>query len=647
MIAALSSLCQGSVSKVKKKLSARGGSARPENIKQPKTEHRLCCFPFLTSLLDLTTNAKQDGKSLLVDPVNALVESDRTDVTDDMSNLSQNPWPRQVKTSNRHKFLQQDSRMGDSTIPELCQSPPKGTMTLLSDDDTPADMMLSTGSLITYGTKKDMNFALKSLILDRCSKKHLQEELRNEGTLPRRHSLTTLLTLPFMCEKVELLKELDHPNIVRVFESFYYKKRLYIVLELCSGGDLYTRDPYAEDDAHRIVRSLFRAVSYLHSKGIVHRDLKFENCLFVSKSKQAAVRIIDFGLSQKFAKSEFLHAAVGTAYTMAPEQIQGRYNEKIDVWALGVIAFMLLSSSLPFFGRDKLYVMKKILQGKFSFSSKRWKNVSDEAKEFITSVLMRDPTSRPSAEDALNLPWLSTPRANAAAHTIDQWDDILTSIKAYSSYGTLKRLALMVVAYKSTSDEIGFLRTSFVKFDKSNDGEICFEEFRDALSENYTYSDEEMRELYKAIDFDETGKVHYMEFLAAAIEGRGAIDEERLAEAFDRIDTDDSGYITIRDLRDFLGKDLPQSLLERMIDEADVNDDRKVSYNEFLGLWEDDTAFQSAREEVNSRRLSSSMDADLGKELDNMEDGTDFFDLQKVMSCRNEKISDVTSRSEL
>ena len=447
---------------------------------------------------------------------------------------------------------------------------------------------------------------------------------------------------------VEILKDLDHPNIVRVFETFLYKKRLFIVLELCSGGDLYSRDPYSEDEAHRIVRSLFRAVAYLHTKGIVHRDLKYENCLFVDKSKQAAVRIIDFGLSQKFAKSEHLHAAVGTAYTMAPEQIQGSYSEKIDVWALGVMAFMLLSSSLPFYGKDKLYVMKQIMQGRFSLHSKRWSQVSDEAKEFIRCLLVRNPANRPSAEEALNLPWLKTARANTASFSIDQLDDILTSLKAYASYGTLKRLALMVVAYKSTSEEIGFLRTSFVRFDKSNDGEISFDEFQDAMSENYTYTEDEMRELFAAIDVDATGKVHYMEFLAASIEARGAIDEERLAEAFDRIDTDDSGHITIQDLRDFLGHEIPLPFLERIIDEADIDNDHTIAYNEFLNLWEDDSVFQSAREEVNSRRVSSSLtSADLGAQLDDLEDGTDFFHLQKELSSRNEKVSDVTSRSEL
>lgn len=146
-------------------------------------------------------------------------------------------------------------------------------------------------SIITYGSGKESYYALKSIHLERCTSVEFMEELKNE---------------------VEILKQLDHPNIVRAIETFDYKGRLFLLLELCQGGDLYTRDPYSEQDAKKIVNCMLSAVSYLHSKGIVHRDLKFENICFSDKSDDAEVRIIDFGLSQKFASNEHLHDAVGT-----------------------------------------------------------------------------------------------------------------------------------------------------------------------------------------------------------------------------------------------------------------------------------------------------------------------------------------------
>ena len=111
---------------------------------------------------------------------------------------------------------------------------------------------------------------------------------------------------------VEILKSLDHPNIVRALETFDYHGRLYIVMELCGGKDLYSRDPYTEDESRNIMIQLFQAIAYLHSKGIVHRDLKYENIMFANDTPKSEIKIIDFGLSQKFAAGEHMHDTVGT-----------------------------------------------------------------------------------------------------------------------------------------------------------------------------------------------------------------------------------------------------------------------------------------------------------------------------------------------
>jgi calcium-dependent protein kinase len=217
---------------------------------------------------------------------------------------------------------------------------------------------------------------------------------------------------------------------------------------------------------------------------------------------------------------------------MAPELIQGDYDSKADIWSLGVIAFMLLSSSMPFFGANRAEVVEHILHGKFRFQSKRWQHVSNDAKDFVKSLLRRRPEKRPSADVALQeSPWLC--QENSVSTTLadlELMDTIQASIQAFADYKTLKKLALLVVAYKSTSDEIGFLRKMFSKFDKTNDGEITYEEFRTALLENYDYTDEESQNMFDGIDIDGTGKVHYMEFLAATVEAHGSIDEERFVQ---------------------------------------------------------------------------------------------------------------------
>lgn len=208
---------------------------------------------------------------------------------------------------------------------------------------------------------------------------------------------------------------------------------------------LYLRDPYTEEDAQRIASSLFSALSYLHYKGIVHRDLKHENIMFASPTSPD-VKVIDFGLSKKYASGEHLRDAVGTVYTMAPELLAGDYGPKIDVWSLGVITFMLLSSSMPFYGKDRAHVIKKIVHGKFHFSSRRWKQVSQDAKIFVKTVLDNNPLTRPTAEQALSHSWMNRSfDSRGLAPEVDYMDHVQASLQTFGGYVKLKKMALMII----------------------------------------------------------------------------------------------------------------------------------------------------------------------------------------------------------
>jgi Ca2+-binding EF-hand superfamily protein len=320
-----------------------------------------------------------------------------------------------------------------------------------------------------------------------------------------------------------------------------------------------------------------------------------------------SIKVIDFGLSQKFARNEHLRDAVGTVYTMSPELLTGDYTEKNDVWSVGVICFMLLSSSMPFYGRDRAHVIRRIISGRYSFASRQWRQVSPGAKAFVTSLLELDPDKRPSALDAWKSDWLQGSDDLPSDVENSNMDRIQANVQAFAEYSKLKRLALMVIAYKSTDDEIGILKRMFSRFDRNQNGDITLADFKSTLSGYYNYTDEELEHMFNGIDIDGTGKVHYTEFLAATVESNGSIDEERLAEAFDRIDTDCTGYITVSDLQDFLGPGIPEAYLDAMIDECDVNRDHKISYEEFLSLWnvEADQRLAQANASVHSRRLDS------------------------------------------
>jgi len=255
-----------------------------------------------------------------------------------------------------------------------------------------------------------------------------------------------------------------------------------------------------------------------------------------------------------------------------------------------------------------------VVKGRYSFEGYRWNTTSLAAKQFIHKLLKLNPADRPTAIQVLDLPWLqqNVEHMHKRSRRMSEclaFDRVQASIQSFAGYRRLKKLALLVIAHKSTDEEIGFLRQIFRQIDTSKDSGISINEFKEALAD-YQYSDVELEHMFHAIDIYGTGEIHYSEFLAATMEAHGQIEEERIAEAFDLIDADDSGFITVANLKDFLGKQLPDAYLNAIIDEVDVDHDHCISYEEFLALW-DEAEDMKLRENYlcGAKRRQESMDA--------------------------------------
>lgn len=236
------------------------------------------------------------------------------------------------------------------------------------------------------------------------------------------------------------------------------------------------------------------------------------------------------------------------------------------------------------------------MKGEYDFKGRRWKKISPQAKAFVGSLLVVDPHERATAEEAYGSTWLNR---RFAATVRNPYAEEITkaqnSVVNFSNYSKLKKVALMVIAHKSTTDEIGILRKLFQQYDTEHNGILSYDEF-EAAFKAAGYPEDDCRRMFDACDLDGTGQVRYTEFLAATIEAHGAISEERLAEAFDRIDHDNSGYIEAKDLKQILGQDFPEEEIDAIIREADLTRDGVISYAEFLALWEDQT--EAKKEEV-------------------------------------------------
>ncbi|CAM9417639.1 unnamed protein product [Ectocarpus sp. 6 AP-2014] len=416
-----------------------------------------------------------------------------------------------------------------------------------------------------------VEYALKTIQLEKISRSMLKE-MRNE---------------------IEILKRLDHPNIIRAIETFESDKEVYLVMRLCTGGDLHRRAPYAESAVVDIITKLLSATWYMHQQGIVHRDLKLENVVYESTLPDSDIFIIDYGLSKIIERDEDrMNEVVGTLYTMAPEVLNGgvSYDKSCDMWSIGVIAFVLLSGDMPFDTNTKQRLIKAVEDGRFEFSGRRWNRVSSEARSFIRHMMVKKPSGRYTAGQALQHSWIQGSKLSdeqrmlSPAPTVFEKEDhdrVVVSMKNFALYSKVKRTALMLVAYRSKPEETKSMRSAFKAYDVDQNGRVSRAEFQKVLKKQ-GYSDAELVGLFDEVDDDHDGFLHYTEFLAATLETGGKeVTDERLAEAFDLLDMDDSGSISKENLLEFLGKDSKGYDVTQLIAEADEDGTGAINLHEF------------------------------------------------------------------
>lgn len=218
-------------------------------------------------------------------------------------------------------------------------------------------------------------------------------------------------------EEINIMRALgNHPAIIQLVDmDESMPNTIRLVLELCEGGELYDRiqqkQYYPEQEGKVLIQNLLQAAAFIHSKGIMHRDLKPENILLASKVSNTDIKISDFGLakiSKDFPRRlPRSHSICGSDFYLAPEVIkQEEYGREIDIWALGVISYVILSGSLPFFNNVLHKLYRQIVERDLSFPEQAWKSVAKGAQDFILRLLQVRPGDRLSAEQCINHPWL-------------------------------------------------------------------------------------------------------------------------------------------------------------------------------------------------------------------------------------------------
>ena len=417
--------------------------------------------------------------------------------------------------------------------------------------------------------------------------------------------------------EIKILSMVDHPNIVRLFEVIEDDKYFNLLQELCTGGELYKKHQTSqlkEKEIANIFNQIMSAVAYCHEKGIVHRDLKLENILFATDAPDSPIKIIDFGFSVLLEKKPYaknnekeknegdlkkfafkrMKSKVGTLYYISPEIIKGNYDEKCDIWACGVILYILLCGYPPFSGSNDKEVYNKITNINYDFDNDIWKNISKYAKELIKNMLT-PAKNRYTAKQVLASKWLDI---KLKEHTSEQTKYILDyrHIYKYKTYNKFKQVILTFIASRLTSEESKEIRKVFTNIDEDKKGFITYGDFRKYIINEYDVDDlieneEEIRKGFESVDIDHNNTIDYTEFLAANLDKTIFLKEEKLKEAFRTFDINDCGVIKKEDIIRVLKlENLPDknNIANSLIEENDFDKDGKINFKDFMSIMESD-----------------------------------------------------------
>ena len=433
--------------------------------------------------------------------------------------------------------------------------------------------------------------------------------------------------------EIEILRIISHPNIVNIYEIFEDTRKYYIMYEYIQGGELFDvithQSFFDEINAARIFKQIMNAINYLHSMNIAHRDLKPEN-IMMTKNDSLDLKIIDFGFAITIPPGKREKSMVGTPYYIAPEVLKRNYNEKCDIWSMGVILYILLCGYPPFNGKNNRELYNEIQFREPDFSGEEWENVSPDAKKLIKMCLIKDMNKRPSAKEILKNRWLKINGKTLSSNLSQSFAKSFNTsvVKKMAFFVKENKLKQAVMKFITTQFDLEKeeeeLRKIFKQFDTNNDGIITQKEFRTQLIKVYgeNNSEEITRKIFPKIDVDKSGEISYNEFLTCLIDNKKILTVDKLDKAFKLFDKDNSGKLSVKEIKHVFGGTDKQ--WKKIFSEVDKNNDGEVDFEEFkiLMMGWNTTVHE---EEVRQTRIEEQkiLEKEMNKNNDNDNDNND------------------------
>ena len=399
--------------------------------------------------------------------------------------------------------------------------------------------------------------------------------------------------------EIDILSKLDHPNIVKIIEFYSTPKAYYIITDFCSCGELYNqlKHEYTENQLAVLFYQVLSGLSYLHSKNIVHRDLKLENILISeiekdnnTNDKYFWVKIIDFGTAKIFEKNKNEKAVVGSSYYIAPEVLHKNYNEKCDTWSIGVILYMLIVGKAPFDGQNDEEIIENIEKGEYNSKHKKLLNSSFEVQDLLKKLLEINVNKRLSSSDALKHSWFKKFNAKSLYSNIEESKIIiyLNRLRHFKINSKFQQMVLAFIVHNiPNNNESKDILKIFRMFNTNDDGKLSKKELFNGLIKYFNEKEikKEIDDIFLLLDGANRGFIEYEEFLRATLDQNILLSDENLVYAFNFFDKENFGKISVEKIKKFFVDDnVSEKVFRSIFNEIDSNEDGEIDFEEFKNM---------------------------------------------------------------
>ena len=480
--------------------------------------------------------------------------------------------------------------------------------------------------LITLNSKTSKHFRTSIYISNRenIHKRYITKETIGQGFFskvklvesktdpPKNYVVKTiskdtlsLKELHSLIREIQLLSQLDHPNIIKYYETYDDENEFHIIMNHCTGGELFDKlqneGPLPEHECAAITYQILHAISHCHSRGIVHRDIKAENILFNDKAHNK-INIIDFGLSKKTKNDNGnMHTFVGTTLYLSPEVISGKYDEKCDLWSIGVLLYFMLYGRYPFDDEngEKEKIFHKIKHEEPDYDIPE-SCVSRSAKSLIQKLLKKKPKHRYNAQEALNDPWFIKHITNNIHITALN----LPKLQSRTQPTTFIKKIFGFIIKEIDSDQIENLRKQFYLLDDDKTGVINLKKYSSSLSKKSKGESLEDGSCAKQTNngantnsipinhcgtFNETvsnsNELDYTSFVITSLKNKNLLTQTIFRNVFNRLDNDGKGVLNLNGINKAfrrIGKKLSNDILQKMIIESGFENADNITFDNFV-----------------------------------------------------------------